>query len=306
MEHILIIINKWWECEPFLYAILNHFVFEPAIPRIPSVINYPHFRPDLNNLPEEENDAKPRLAFTNKQKERKIEIFCISDLLEHLPDEAKFQSSSELKAKYLPKIFKDKNPSLVIAAGTAGFPSIWSENSSVVIGTKIFMHNFHPNGENQDSNWQNGPFDKILPSSIKKDFFDEIIEDLLGFTKKLSQRFFITPLNPSITPKIIANYEGVGLNSINVTDYKEYEKADNSTMESFIKNASSFTPLSLETTHGIIRSQSESPFIFISGITDRVGYFAEEVTPRKYSQNSIAAHNIGITVSRLIDFLSNR
>jgi hypothetical protein len=36
---------------------------------------------------------------------------------------------------------------------------------------------------------------------------------------------------------------------------------------------------SLETTHGLIRAQSNAPFMFVSGITDRVGSFHDEVDP---------------------------
>ena len=57
---------------------------------------------------------------------------------------------------------------------------------------------------------------------------------------------------------------------------------------------------SLETTHGIVRLQSEAPFIFVSGITDRIGHFNEDVGLRSYAQNFACAHNAGVATAWLI------
>ena len=57
---------------------------------------------------------------------------------------------------------------------------------------------------------------------------------------------------------------------------------------------------SIETTHGIIRAASAAPFLFVSGITDTVGRFDLEVTPRVYAQNVVAAHNAGVTLAWLL------
>src|SRR5260370_28687928 len=76
------------------------------------------------------------------------EVWCISDVLEHL--DSSLQSSSEQKAKYLPKMFAyGVTPDLVIAVGTAQFPDpAVSENGNVVVGTKVVMVDGHPNGSN--------------------------------------------------------------------------------------------------------------------------------------------------------------
>lgn len=66
-------------------------------------------------------------------------------------------------------------------------------------------------------------------------------------------------------------------------------------------------PSSNETTHGLIRLQSDAPFLFISGITDTLGSFNAEVAPRPYSQNFAAAHNAGVVAAwllpRIVEYL---
>ena len=57
---------------------------------------------------------------------------------------------------------------------------------------------------------------------------------------------------------------------------------------------------SVETTHGVIRSLSEAPFLYVSGITDTEGLFDFEVTPRVYAQNHVAAHNAAIALVWLL------
>ena len=57
----------------------------------------------------------------------------------------------------------------------------------------------------------------------------------------------------------------------------------------------------METTHGLIRlTWRRTPFLFVSGITDRVPLFNEEVAPRKYSQNFVAAHNAGVVIAAIL------
>jgi hypothetical protein len=62
-------------------------------------------------------------------------------------------------------------------------------------------------------------------------------------------------------------------------------------------------PVSLETTHGLIRlSSNPAPFIFVSGITDSFLHFDEQVgTPAlANAQNFAAAYNAGITVRYML------
>jgi len=293
MKRVLAIINKWWECDPAMMAMLNDNARPEGSPW-PNLLQPARCRPDPHDLPPENPNPQPRAAFPYGN--YSAEIWCISDLLEHL--DPRLQSSSEQKAILLPKIFRDKPPAdLVIAVGTAATPyDNPNENGNVVVGTKIFMHDAHPGGSNPLSGWC-GPFDRTIDSSIDPGLFEQLMRlDIATMTG----RFLPVPLNSSSSPQLQEDFDNVGLGTINVTDYSEYNAMDPLTLQSFISSGCEGTAASLETTHGIIRVQSHSPFLFVSGITDRLGHFDQDVTPRGYSQDTVAAHNAGLVVSWLL------
>ncbi|TPA31601.1 hypothetical protein DIJ61_04355 [Burkholderia pseudomallei] len=63
-------------------------------------------------------------------------------------------------------------------------------------------------------------------------------------------------------------------------------------------------PGSVETTHGIIHASVKSDqFLFVSAITNRLGYINMEVAPRNYAQDFAVAHNAGITLAWLLPTL---
>jgi len=296
MKRVTVVINKWWECDPILFALLNANACPANLPW-PTTLQSARKRPNQNQLPPENPTPAPRAVFESKN--TAAEVWCISDLLEHLPDKTALQSSSELKAKVLPKIFKfGSAPSLVIALGTAGLPNdASSENGNVVVGTKIFMHNAHPGGSNPDSNWSVGPFDQIIDSALPRSAFEAMIKVDWA---SVSNRFLPVPNNQSVSNRSLVKHENVDLVTVNVTNYAEYAVTDLQIVAIFAKSGASGPPASLETTHGLIRVQSDAPFLFISGITDRLGHFDQEVTPRSYAQNTAAAHNAGVVLAWLL------
>ena len=85
-----------------------------------------------------------------------------------------------------------------------------------------------------------------------------------------------------------------------VTDYREYDRTDQATLDAFAASNLMRNAKSLETTHGLIRAQTNAPFLFVSGITDRVGSFNDEVDPRSYAQNTVAAHNAGVAIAWML------
>jgi hypothetical protein len=111
-------------------------------------------------------------------------------------------------------------------------------------------------------------------------------------------------MNPASKQRLIAagSYTAVGV--VNVTNCYDYVWADEMALHAF----ESTTEVrqgkaqigSMETTHGIIRLQSEAPFIFVSGITDRIGRFNMDVAVRPYAQNFACAHNAGVATAWLI------
>src|SRR6266436_925148 len=155
MRRVIVVANKWWEVDPVLFVLLHDWCRPAEALSWPSLNRHP--RPRSTRPFQEEPNPKPRAVFQISRGQ--VEIWCVSDLLEHLP--SKYQSSSEKKAEQLPRIFEGSEPSLVIALGTAALPEPPSSNGCVVVGCQVFMHNFHPDGTNPHSNWSQGPFDSV-------------------------------------------------------------------------------------------------------------------------------------------------
>jgi hypothetical protein len=138
-----------------------------------------------------------------------------------------------------------------------------------------------------------------LPSSAPPGFF-QALGKVADFRVQTETRLVRPPINGAQTPLFFGaeNYTALGV--INVTNYDNYTWAD---LEGVAAVRATYpqSPIgSVETTHALIRSRTKSPFIWISGITDRVGYFNQEVSPRDYSQNATAAHNAGVVVAWLL------
>src|SRR5262249_29716552 len=154
---IVVVVNKWWECDPLLSVLLNDLA-RPVLLGWPVELNHPRRRPAKGTPSAPGTPAKYRAVF--QLANVRVEIWCVSDLLEHLPDS--LQSSSEAKMKEMPRIVAGEEPALVIAFGTAAYPATATENGSVVVGSRVFLHDARPAGDNPDSNWKEGPFDTVL------------------------------------------------------------------------------------------------------------------------------------------------
>ena len=298
---VTITVNKWWEFDPVIQCLLSNYVLPNSNYHWPRFNDHPRRRLKLSE-PREPAPAKPRCVFDFDF--ASVEVWCVSDLLEHLPDKSKWQSSSERKAERLPEIFIGETVSLSIAVGTASSGDIESRNGSVVIGTKSFLHNSKPNGSNPDSGWRGGPFDKLLHSAITTDEFSALTALESDLRREVSSRFLSPPLAPAKEPQVLVDYEAVALGNVNVTDYRDYDSTDRETIEAFQRAGKDLLLGSLETTHGLIRVLGSSRFIFVSGIVDRLNRFHEEVSPRPYAQNTAGAHNAGVVLAWLMPRLA--
>ena len=142
---IVIVINKWWECEPAIAAMLSGNASPPppwATPW-PKPLNSPQYRPKVP-FPA---FVQPRAVFSYSN--FAAELWCISDLLNDL--DGAYQSSSSVKAERLRKIFvSSATPDLLVAVGTASSATeLPNRNGGVAVGTAVFLHDAHPDGENQ-------------------------------------------------------------------------------------------------------------------------------------------------------------
>ena len=294
MKTISIIVNKIWEVEPVLNAMLGSELRPTGLP-LPQILNSPNDGSNKMDI--------PRAVFTLPEGNNPtllIEVWCIQDLMYHdrKADPSK-QSSSSSAEKYriLPHIMQSDNPDLVIAVGTAGYPSDTSLNGSVVIGSNFFIHDGHPG--NPKSKFDHPDFGKVLLSNINVQVFELISKE---FKHQVEPRFIRTPRNPAQYPVCIASDVYTAISSVNVTDYAEYNWVDHEAREHFQKEEKRLPFKSLETTHGVIKLSTDKPIIFVSAITDRIGYFDTEVTA---TQNYVSSFNAGIVLGQLIVSLYN-
>ena len=303
MERVLIVFNKWWEFDAGFACLLSDYARPPELKDWwPAFHDHPRHRRNPK-LPGTPAPARARALF--RRRWGLVEVWCISDLLEHFPDEGKWQSSAQRKAQRLVEIFRGDPPSLVIAVGTAASEGETSINGSVVVGTQCFLHNSRPDGANPDSNWRMASFDHLLDSSFAPEEFAELLGPVGTTQSEMATRFLPTPLHGVPQPTVRADYNAVALGNVNVTSYADYAATDAETVAAFRRQCPSALFGSLETTHGLIRALGGPRFLFVSGIVNRLGHFAEDVDPRPYAQNSAAAHNAGVTVAWLLPRLQS-
>lgn len=309
---IVVLVNKWWECEAMLTGMLNSNAFPPNFSDKNNDVASPWY--DTLSSPRSQvtnaYNATSRATFTYRKKRSPedpdgidlftVEVWCVSDLLEKTDPSG---SSSSAKAEHMKeKLFKPcaPLPDLVIAVGTAGTAAEEPNRSGgVAIGGQVFLHNAHPPGTpdaNPLSDWSDPRQETLIAPSIGKLFF----EQLAAFDSASALLHFLpVRRNPSASPIITIGRMDVGLGTVNVTDYNEYKFKDPETVASFKAHGHDATAVSLETTHGLIRLASDpAPFLFVSGITDAYLHFDEQVgvPATADAQNFAAAYNTGITV----------
>jgi hypothetical protein len=306
---IVVLANKWWECEAMLAAMLNANTFPPVLP------DGTTFTPwcDIGSLSSPRSqatdayNATSRATFSYKQGATvlfTVEVWCVSDLLEKTDPSG---SSSSAKAAHLKaKLFKpgEPLPDLVMAVGTAGTATeVPNRSGGVAVGGQVFLHNAHIPGTpdaNPKSEWSDPRQETLIPPSIDKHLFEQIA----AFDSANALLHFL-PLrrNASPSPITTIGLTDVGLGTVNVTDYSEYKFKDPETVASYMAQGHSATAVSLETTHGLIRLASDpAPFLFVTGITDAFLHFDEQVGVPALAdaQNFAAAYNAGVTVRYML------
>jgi len=298
-RRILVVANKRWEAAPLMAVLLETKAYPPGFPPPVEILYVPPVTvpPPLS--------PPPRARFLIGQ--TAVEVWCLQDTM----DPKASASSTLAKIQALPNIFKWQNPEwdaykapdLVIAFGTASFPSETSYNGCVVLGSNVFIHDPF-RGDNDPNHWHDDRTETLLaPTPGSSSVFAPAVLDE-AYRYQVESRFLLPPLNPARDRILMASSSYTAVGVVNITNYDDYAWADLEAIDSYKaaiqKNQQKFPVGSLETTHGIIRLQSQAPFIFISGITDRVGYFNMEVGPRAYAQNFICAHNAGVAAAWLL------
>jgi hypothetical protein len=304
---IIVLANKWWECEAMLTAMLNTNAFPPALSD--GSVAAPWC--DVGTLASPRSqvtdayNATSRATFSYKQGTTvvfTVEVWCVSDLLEKTDP----STSSSAKAVHMKtKLFKTGAlPDLVIAVGTGGTATeVPNRSGGVAVGGQVFLHNAHqPNtpDANPKSDWFDPRQETLIPPSIDKLFFEQIA----AFDSASALLHFLpVRRNESVSPIITVGLTDAGLGTVNVTDYNEYKFKDPETVTSYMTQKHNAAVASLETTHGLIRLASDpAPFLFVTGITDVFLHFDEQVSVPALAdaQNFAAAYNAGVTVRYML------
>jgi hypothetical protein len=299
------IVNKWYECDPFLAVLFNSNARPASLGlRWRDPLGHPRRR---TNTSSSAGTAflQPRAVFDLPH--GLLEVWCISDLLEDLPDVSAYQSNSRAKADKLPFVLRQSPAQLVIAIGTAALAvgpdpaHAPAAGGHVLVGSTVFMHDFHPEARGQVGHWGAGPFDTVLPSAFPTKEFEALVAPLLRPDSEAVKRLVLPPLAPAASPRIIADAQLASVGSLNVTDPKEYADADTAALAAHAASGGQVEePRSVETTHGLIRVQSDAPFLFVSGIANRALAAGSELLPRKYAQDTVAASNAGVAFAWML------
>lgn len=293
MKKVCIVINKNWEAEPIITAMVSNEFRASALP-FPSTLESLKTAKHTSNVPRAVFQLPDQGVDSPEPVDLEIQVWCLQDLM----DKSKSSSSSEEKYRVLPPVLRDINPDLVIAVGTAGYISESSYNGCVVVGGRFFVHN--GNHSNPASKLDLKEFETLLPSNINKDVFGIFNSSL---KQKTEFKFLKPPINPAARPAVLASPHYTALGSVNVTDYSEYAWVDKEAIDAFRLIEKKLPIGSLETTHGVIRLSSNKPCMFVTAITDREGHFDAEVTP---SQNYICSFNAGIVLGQFLVDLNEK
>lgn len=306
-KRVLVIANKNWEAS----ALMNVLLEAKACPeRFPWPVRLNHPLPPQSdwNRPQPRGVFQFQEATHGRSQEVQVEVWCIQDAM----DPSVSSSSTKEKMRVLPTLFGQQGdshttPDFVIAFGTAGFPDEVSCNGCVFVGANAFLYDpYEGSKTGADNYWHSDMTSHVLPPTLLSGgLFDphpEIFDDLIR--SQVEARFIVPPMKPASQQHLIVARDYTAVGVVNITNYDDYAWADEKALHAFeatpevaIEKAKLG---SLETTHGIIRLQSEAPFLFVSGITDRIGHFNEDVGMRPYAQNFSCAHNAGVATAWLI------
>jgi hypothetical protein len=221
-----------------------------------------------------------------------MEIWCIDDLAVTGGDSGKKVIAMKQITNYTNPA---SEPDGVIAFGTAAYPGLLSNDGCATIGGTIFIHDAS-NGAPGSWSWP-GHMDTLVPSKTPASFFSNVSanqEALVAINSEM-----IAPQNhPASILQLIIAADAVGISSVN--EVPPYCDADtNSIVKAQQHGAMNIT--SVETTHGVIRSMWDKPFIYVTAIPNRVCHFSDEAQS-VYAQEFPSSHNAGVALKHVIPY----
>jgi len=293
-KRVMVMANKWWEADPLCW-VLFHEKAHPGIFSPVKINNYPVQRPfdKATEAPIQDPPAFPRITF--KCRDAIVEIWCLEELM----NPAENPSSAAEKARVLPKaITYGAAPDLVVAFGTAGSRRDLRINGCVVVGCEVYIHDAYKSVEDRTGMWTPPEADTVIESDLPA----HVLPGISSMSKHSAEaRFLPPPIAPANPLLLMAGNGLIAVGHVNCTNYDEYAWSPIRAVESFNERASGMGEIgSIESTHGIIRSLSAAPFLYVSGIVGTVGFFNFQVTPKVYAQNTVGSHNAGIALAWLL------
>jgi hypothetical protein len=221
-----------------------------------------------------------------------MEIWCIDDLAVTSGDSGKKVAAMKQITNYTNPA---SDPDGVIAFGTAAYPGLVSNDGCAAIGGTIFIHDAS-NGAPGSWSWP-GHMDMLIPSKTPASFFSSVSADQATLVAINSE--MIAPQNhPASVLQLIIAADAVGISSVN--EPPPYCEADsNSIAKAQQHGATNIT--SVETTHGVIRSMWDKPFIYVTAIPNRVCHFSDEAQ-NVYAQEFPSSHNASVALKHVIPY----
>jgi hypothetical protein len=219
-------------------------------------------------------------------------------------------SNSKVKVEQvLPAIFgTGPAPDFVVAFGTASFPDATPYNGCVVAGTNAYLFNPYRNPPAGVVHDPTGDWDDaaevgtLLTSNSGRGVFP-LLSNSPNTRLSIDTRLTPAPSYAATPPVFVPAANHIALSDLNITNYDDYVWADPMALKDCLAKNPAYPVGSVETTHGLVRSMSDAPFLFLSGITNRLGYLNEEQAPHAITQNFAAAHNAGIALAWLLPLI---
>ncbi|QOZ50517.1 hypothetical protein [Bradyrhizobium sp. CCBAU 53338] len=284
---IVVVANRYHEADGLTVALCNQMAHSTSL-SFPHDVVWPRTFPPDPNL-----SSKPRCLIDVKKQpsdtdpSASMEIWCIDDI-------ANVKGDSGAKVAAM-KTITDFGPAPdgVIAFGTGGYPGDVSYDGCATIGGTIFMHDAS-NGAPGSWSWP-GYMDTLVPSKIAGSFFSSVAADQ-KMLDAISLEMIKPKNNPAKVLELLIAPDAVAVCSVN--EPPPYCDADkNSIAIAQQKGATNIT--SVETTHGVIRSMWDAPFMYVTAIPNRVCKFDEEARGI-YAQEFPSSHNAGIALKYVI------
>jgi hypothetical protein len=289
---VVVIANRYYEADGLMAAVGNQMKASPNL-SLPYNVVWPRAYPADPTL-----SQKPRCLIdvrkdpSDSTPSATMEIWCIDDIGYTGGSGGKVTAMKQIESYTTPS----SQPDAVVAFGTAAYSrSLLSFDGCAAIGGTIFLHD-SSNGAPGSWSWP-GNMDKLIPSQTPASFFSNVSTDQATQTAISSE--MIAPQNhPAGVLQLIIAADAVGISSVN--ESPPYCAPDSASVAlAQQKGATNIT--SVETTHGVIRSVWDKPFIYVTAITNRLCHFPDEASGI-YAQEFPSSHNAGVALKHAIPY----